>query len=394
MKWQSKQGHNKGKKQYAESEVVEFYKKNKSFCAMPFKEIYGDNAGRYKLCCHAKKMDWKYTTSNTTPFKFFLSPEMEEIRNKMMSGEKISACEVCYKLEEAGGESYRTDKYRKKYDLDIEPHNVGLKLRINGTFCNLGCYMCHPYNSSTRRNELKEVFHNPYYGFNKNTEAKPMKHKEWHDSVNDILENIEKVGYMNITGGEPLQLPAHWKLLDKIPDDHAKHIILSYDTNLTELRWKDKSIFDYVDKFKQIKLGVSSDHIKEKESWIRYPKNIEKFEANLVEAKSLISQINCSVSLLNVFDIHEIKDYNWKKFGIKTTFTNIVRGPQFLSIKNLDQKDKDMLMKQVEDIDHGRYIRNELEKEKSHDLDVMRNYCDSLSKHRNFDWRKLWNDRF
>ena len=33
-----------------------------------------------------------------------------------------------------------------------------------------------------------------------------------------------------------------------------------------------------------------------------------------------------------------------------------------------------MLMKQVEDIDFGRYIRNELEKEKSHDLDVMRNY--------------------
>ena len=35
--------------------VDEFYKKNKSYCAMPFKEIYGDNATRYKLCCHAKK---------------------------------------------------------------------------------------------------------------------------------------------------------------------------------------------------------------------------------------------------------------------------------------------------------------------------------------------------
>ena len=42
---------------------------------MPFKEIYGDNGGRYKLCCHAKKMDWKYTTSNTTPFKYFFSPK-------------------------------------------------------------------------------------------------------------------------------------------------------------------------------------------------------------------------------------------------------------------------------------------------------------------------------
>ena len=38
-------------------------------------------------------------------------------------------------------------------DLEHEKH-VGLKLRINGTFCNLDCYMC-TYNSSTRRNELK-----------------------------------------------------------------------------------------------------------------------------------------------------------------------------------------------------------------------------------------------
>ena len=30
-----------------EKDIKEFYKKNKSYCAMPFKEIYGDNAGLY-----------------------------------------------------------------------------------------------------------------------------------------------------------------------------------------------------------------------------------------------------------------------------------------------------------------------------------------------------------
>jgi len=373
------------------SEIRKFYEKNKSYCAMPFKEIYGDNAGRYKLCCHAKRMDWKYTTSNTTPFKYFFSPEMEEIRNKMLSGKKIKECQVCYDLEETG-ESYRTDKYRKKYGIDIEPRNIGLKLRINGTFCNLGCYMCHPYNSSTRRNELKEVFGSAQKGFGPYAEAKPLKYREWNDTVNDILENINLVAYMNITGGEPLQLPGHWKLLDMIPDEHKKHISLSYDSNLTELRWKKWSIFDYVDKFKDLKLGVSADHIKEKEAWIRYPKDVKKWESNLIEAKSLIKQINCSVSLLNVFDLNEIYEYNWKNFGIKTTFMNIVRGPEYLSIRNLDQKDKDMLIKKYENIDDGLYIKNELLLEPTHTLDTMRNYCDKLSKHRNFDWRKLWNE--
>ncbi|MAD25233.1 MAG: hypothetical protein CMO44_13775 [Verrucomicrobiales bacterium] len=378
--------------QNPESEIRKFYEKNKSYCAMPFKEIYGDNAGRYKLCCHAKKMDWKYTTTNTTPFKFFFSPEMEEIRNKMLSGEKIRECRVCYNLEESGGESYRTDKYRKKYGIDIEPRGIGLKLRINGTFCNLGCYMCHPFNSSTRRNELKEVFGSIEKGFGPAAEVQSMSYREWNDTVNDIIENINLVSYMNITGGEPLQLPGHWKLLDKIPDEHKKHIALSYDTNLTELKWKKWSIFDYVGKFKELRLGVSADHIQRKESWMRYPKDVKKFENNLREAKSIIKQINCSVSLLNVFDLFEIRDYYWDNFGIKTTFMNIVRGPEYLSIKNLNQRDKDMLMKKYENIDDGMYIKNELSLKPTHNLDVMKNYCDRLSKHRNFNWRELWNE--
>ena len=374
--------------------VDEFYKKNKSYCAMPFKEIYGDNAGRYKLCCHAKNINWKYKTDNTKPFDYFFSPEMEEIRNKMLAGEKIDACKVCYDLEKTG-ESYRNGKYKKKYNVDIEPKNIGLKLRIHGSYCNLGCYMCHPYNSSTRRNELKKVFNNPYQGFvgvGGGDVYKPIKYKEWNDSVDDIIKNIDLVSYMNITGGEPLQLPGHWKLLDRIPDEHAKHITLSYDTNLTELRYKKWSIFDYVDKFEDIRLGVSTDHYGEKEAWIRYPKDIKKFEENLREAKSIIKQINCSVSLLNVYDLFEIRDYYWNNFKVKVTFLNIVRGPYYLSIRNLNQKDKDMLIKKYENLDDGSYIKNELLLKPTHKLDVMKDYCDRLSKHRNFDWRKLWNE--
>jgi hypothetical protein len=71
---------------------------------------------------------------------------------------------------------------------------------------------------------------------------------------------------------------------------------------------------------------------------------------------------------------------------------NIVRGPKYLSIRNLEQKDKDMLMKKYEDIDVGQYIKNELLLKKSHSLDVMRNYCDKLSEHRKFNWRELWHE--
>ena len=169
-----------------------------------------------------------------------------------------------------------------------------------------------------------------------------------------------------------MQLPSHWKLIEKIPNDHAKHITLYYDTNLTELRYKGKSIFDYVDKFQDIRLGISADHYGDKEAWIRYPKDIKKFEANLREAKSIIKGINVTVSLLNVFDLYDIKDYYWSNFGIKTTFQNIVRGPQFLSVRNLDEKIKQELIEKYKDLDDGAYIKNELLLPKTHELDRMK----------------------
>ena len=63
------------------SEIKEFYNKNKAYCAYPFKEIYNDNSGHYKLCCYSNvhPNTRKYTTQNTTPFKYFRSKEMEEI---------------------------------------------------------------------------------------------------------------------------------------------------------------------------------------------------------------------------------------------------------------------------------------------------------------------------
>jgi organic radical activating enzyme len=373
-----------------ESDIKKFYENNKSYCSMPFKEIYGDNAGRYKLCCHAKKTNWKYTTTNTTPFKYFFSPEIEEIRNKMLSGKKIKECQVCYDLEESGGESHRTDKYRKKCGIDLEPTGIGLKLRINGSFCNLGCYMCHPYNSSTRRNELKAIYgQSGIWG----APFKSVNHKQWNDIIKNILDNIHLVFYMNITGGEPLQLPKHWEFLDLIPKEHAKHITLSYDTNLTELRYKNKSIFDYVDKFEKILLGVSCDHYGKKLDWMRYPIDREKFEHNLLEAKGLIKQLNCSTSMLNIFELKEMYNYYMDNFGIPMIFQNIVRGPFMLSIRNLKQKDKDILLKKYENLPDYSYIKAELLLEPfDPEHKKMKKYCDDLSKHRNFNWRELWNE--
>ena len=54
-----------------------------------FNEIYSSNLGKYNLCCHAVNghISAKFKTEEISPFKFFFSKEMDEIREKMLNGE-------------------------------------------------------------------------------------------------------------------------------------------------------------------------------------------------------------------------------------------------------------------------------------------------------------------
>jgi len=364
---------------------------NKSFCPMAFKEIYTDNSGQYRLCCHAKQNNdlKKYNSSNTLPFEFFTSEEMENIRNDMFEGKLIDDCEVCYNLEKLTGKSHRILKQLEKYGYDTELKNIGLKLRINGSYCNLGCYMCHPYNSSTRRNELKTVF-GPNNKWQKdNFKFKSLNKIEWKDAVADILKNINLIDRLHLTGGEPLLLPKMWELVELIPGKYAKDINLTFDTNLTKLNYKSYDINFLINKFKSVSFSVSCDHYGQKLAWMRYPINVSEFEENLVKSKHIISQLACTVSLLNINDLNEIESYYKNKFNLKMNFDCIVSWPKELSIRNLPEDKKN---EYIEKYSHLSFVVGELKKSpyKGDMLKEAEDYLDKLSTHRNFNWRDLW----
>ena len=381
-------------------------KDNGSYCPLIFNEIYADSSGEYRLCCHARSTETsrKYKSQTHKPFEYFNSPEMEDKRDKVLSGTKLPECITCYKQEEVNpdGESYRQRKLRQySYELPTHVDKVNLKLRINGSYCNLSCYMCIPYNSSTRRNEMNKIYPEGWDFFS-TSKFVSVKHKEYEMIVEDILNNIEKVNTIHITGGEPLQLPNHWKLIDRIPKEHAKNIKLVYDTNLTELRYKNHSVYDIEDKFKSVYWGVSCDHFQDKLSWIRYPIDVKQFEKNLKEMldSGFNANISCTISLLNVFDLININNYYKNKFGANVHFNSIVTTPNFLSIRHLPLDVKQKLLRQLDvpvydrrGVSKFQLVKTQLKLEgDTSNLQKAYDYMDKLSKNRNFDWRKLWPD--
>ena len=384
-------------------------KMNKTYCPLLFNEIYADSSAQYRLCCHAKitKELFQYSSQTHTPFEYFNSPEMEDKRNLVLAGKELRECKKCYEMEYLTGQSYRTKAFKdlpytidkdtgeKNINWPIDIDKVTLKLRINGTYCNLSCYTCIPYNSSSRRNEMNEIYPE---GWKWGRTFASIKSKEWDLIVNDIIENIDKVSVMHITGGEPLQLPKHWEMLNRIPDEYAKQIELHYDTNFTKLQYKNQHVRDIENRFKLVYWGISCDHYGEKLEYIRYPINVEEFENNLLDTKDFkFKGINVTTSILNIEDLLQIKEYYVNNFNLVVKFTSVVMAPKILSIRNLPEKKKEVLInlyknrKDRAGNDEFIYVISELKKSgNSHNLKEGIKYIRKLSKHRNMNHVDLW----
>jgi len=371
------------------------------YCAYPFNEIYSDNASKYRLCCFAtnNKSIEKYNAINTLPFDYFMSDEMEQIRQDMMEGKRVQGCEYCYKLEDAGKLSPRTEKYNKYYKQKSTVDKIDLKLRIGGSHCNLGCYMCIPYNSSFRRQELKEsgidkLWKNkeepvPGIGYSFDDSPKNLGTKRFDEIVDNIIQNIDKVNSIRFIGGEPVIISRMWEIMDRIPDENAKDITIRFQSNLTKLHYKNYSVFDITNKFKSLFIDVSSDHYQKKLSWIRYPIDVEEFERNLKEAHHIISGIDCTVSILNVNDLTEIYNYYKDNFNLTVNFETVVTNPSMLSCKNI--KNKQELLDKYSNVMYD-MVKGELSKEyNEEEYQQAMNYCLSLSKHRKIDFRSIFN---
>jgi len=379
-------------------------KTNEAYCPLFFNEIYNDSSGEYRFCCHASTSERKFTMHTHTPFEYFNSEFMEEKRNSIMEGKKTHECRTCYEQEEATGVSHRTEeieKYKKWMPTSVD--KIQIKLRINGTYCNLSCYMCAPYNSSTRRNEMKEVYPEGWKWW-QHEDYVSLKSKQWERIVDSIIENIDKVSVILMTGGEPLLLPNHWKLLDRITDEHAKNIRLTYNTNFTELQYKKHHARDVHNKFKSCQWIISCDHYGEKLAYIRYPIDVKKFENNLLDTTDFNDRgIQVSVSILNIEDLLEIEEYYNNKFGIEVMFKSIVDTPISLSIRNLPDKKKEELIKLYEEnstistggtgvaMEKFSFVISEL-KQPGNPEDLKKGiiYMTKLSKVRTIDHAKLW----
>ena len=93
-------------------------KENRAFCILPFIHLHINENNDIKPCCIGDKIG---STKYTKDFNFNTNIELQEIRQKMLAGERVATCTECYKLEDAGTYSSRsreTDDWVEKLKLE------------------------------------------------------------------------------------------------------------------------------------------------------------------------------------------------------------------------------------------------------------------------------------
>ena len=371
---------------------------NNTYCTRLFNGLHTTNSGHYTPCCllsPSKNKNLKDLTISThTPFEWFDSMEMDELRLQSLSGEKIDGCEVCYDVEEQGLKSYR-DFFN--WHQDITTNDIELRLKIFGNYCNLSCHMCEPANSSTRTKEI-DGLNADFYGEGgfSSLKYKTINNNRFSVFVDEIIKNIGRIKKIHFSGGEPFGAGRHFDFIKKIPKEYRRNIELTYNTNLTSLALRNDKFEDYVDDFKEVRLQVSVDGYQENLAWLRYPIDIDVFEANLVKYRKYIIPLQFTATRLSLPFLRDTINYYGDKFDMAVEVASVVVKPMIVSPRNIADDVKKKLLVDFADLFADTKMRlgltlTQLQQDRMPELDKkFVAYVKGLDKQRGTDANKIF----
>ena len=279
-----------------------------SFCSLPFVHQEKSFDGRHHICCYANQLQSDFVGQDSIPS--FNSTTINNIRQKMLNGERPAECNVCYKFEDIGGKSPRqieTESWinlsTKKESLDNNIHlfvnaetltPTSLDLRYSNT-CTLNCRMCNSGSSSSINQEyakLQSQWPEKFW-----TIKNPRTN---HEVV--LTPDIQKV---YLAGGEPLVEPYNLDILTKLADCKPD-VILVINTSLNYL--SDKFL-DVLNRFTCLTFTISLDGTDKVNDYIRHGSKFDVVSANIEKVKHHSLLFGSCISMYNIFNIRDLINF-------------------------------------------------------------------------------------
>jgi len=309
---------------------------------LPWMHINTTPMGEAQPCCISDPAFIVGDSRVNSLMEIVNSDKMNQLRLNMLSGTPSGACATCYKHEEHGISSFRTTvnrDYGKFYDDLVPLTNTDGSLQEFkmkyfdirfSNICNFKCRTCNETFSSQWEMENKKIrIHSTAPKIKNNN-------KEFLQQVLDQIPNIQTAYF---AGGEPLITEEHYIMLEEMIRQGRTDIGLMYNTNISNLKYKNKDLLDLWSRFTlPITIGASVDHVGKRAEYIRNGTVWAEVEENykkLQTVPNLILGINTVLSIYNFMTFDTFYQYLFDQ-GMYTPekFTNSVykmTSPTYLS---------------------------------------------------------------
>ncbi|WP_420581529.1 twitch domain-containing radical SAM protein [Reichenbachiella sp.] len=325
---------------------------------MPWLHLYVDTDGLAKACCNANIV---YGNINTQSLdEIWQGEPIQAFRKFLKDGKKDKRCHSCFSKEAAGKSSMRTEtleKFNHKMNwvdktssdgssADAQP--IYFDIRFNN-LCNLRCRTCWHGASSSWFEEAKLLKQN--FGNKAIVEASRDSSK----FVKELLNQGVEVEEIYFAGGEPLMMKEHYDWLEGLIDQKQTTVHLRYNSNLSVLMLKDRSVLDLWKHFDRVTVSASIDQMGAEGEYLRKGLSWEKFVDNIRAIKTQTPfvkiEIAPTVSVLNVASIPALHQFfvNEQLIDIDSVYLNLLSRPDYFNIKVLPSSHKKTVSQSIQE---------------------------------------------
>ena len=334
--------------------VENLVKHGKHFCVLPWVHFHSWPDGRVMPCCIAdSNMPVAEIKKDESIIQMMNSDDYKKMRSAMLNDEPVEACKRCYDLELMGTWTMRQShnkrrglEYVKEISETTEDNGEITDFKMKymdlrfSNMCNMKCRSCGPGCSSLWAQEFID-------------ERGVEVYEQYFKTKKIVINAAEEMGFMNklkpylkdvlevyFAGGEIIITPEHYECLDYwIENGLNEQVELTYTTNFSSLKYKDKDLIGYWKKFPQLKIWASLDAmgdtaevIRKGTDWERIVKNMRAIKEQVPHAQF---QITPTISIWNVFHFPDFFDYMIENGFIDTKSSprfNLATNPWYANI--------------------------------------------------------------
>ena len=322
---------------------------SKTFCMLPWVHMHAFPDGRAYPCCLAEYWHPVGDLRKHTMEEVWNQDSYRTMRRNMLEDKVCKECSKCYEQEEHGAFSMRNDSNRNYGHLigevdQTQEDGTHPEFKIRywdvrfSNLCNFSCRSCGPIFSSNWYND-----HVKLYNRKPDVLGRDMQRVEYTAGDEDamleqMLPHIPYLEQVYFAGGEPLIMKEHYFMLEKLIELGKTDIRIQYNTNFSELRYKDKHVFDYWKHFKNVSVGASLDASGSRAELMRKGTNWAQVEKNrdlmMKEVPHVDFYVSATVSVMNVLHVLDFHR-EWTNMGLiaaKDFNVNICQSPDWYRI--------------------------------------------------------------